>query len=219
MKKTISVLALVAMVTASQAQSDKYLKAMEERVNAMDTVKTQSGWQSLANSFERIGDAEKNQWLPYYYAALSNVMTGYMMMNSPAGASNSTQLDLLGDKAEVLLGKAEAIESENSEIFCVKKMVATLKMSADPMNRYQTYGPRAAEALARAKALDAGNPRVYLLEGQDKFFTPEQFGGSKVAAKQLFEEALAKYDSHKPKSSIHPRWGLNQVKYFHSQIK
>jgi hypothetical protein len=101
----------------------------------------------------------------------------------------------------------------------VKKMIATLKMSADPMNRWQTYGPKAAESLAKARTLDASNPRVYMLDGQDKFFTPEQFGGNKAEAKKLFEQSLKMYESFKPKSSIHPRWGMNQVKYFLAQVK
>lgn len=218
MKRSIAAFMLLLAMGAN-AQSEKYMKAMEERVKALDTVRTQSGWQNMANSFERIGDAEKTQWLPYYYSALSQVMSGYMMSNGQPGGANTTQLDILADKADALISKADELEKDNSEIYCVKKMIATLKMTADPMNRFQTYGPQAAEALAKAKMLDPANPRVYMLEGQDKFYTPEQFGGSKVQAKKLFEESLAKYESFKPKSTIHPRWGMNQVKYFLNQIK
>jgi tetratricopeptide (TPR) repeat protein len=218
MKKLIIALLVLAAVGAN-AQSEKYVKAMEDKVRALDTVRTMQGWQNLANSFERIGDAEKTQWLPFYYAALSHAMSGYMTTNGQPGAGDITQLDMLADKAETLVNKAEALEKENSEIFCVKKMIATLKMSADPMNRWQTYGPKAAESLARARTLDASNPRVYMLDGQDKFFTPEQFGGNKAEAKKLFEQSLKMYESFKPKSSIHPRWGMNQVKYFLAQVK
>ena len=58
-----------------------------------------------------------------------------------------------------------------------------------------------------------------MLEGQDKFYTPEQFGGSKTEAKALFEESVKLYASGKPKSSIDPHWGLGQVKYFLAQVK
>jgi hypothetical protein len=50
-------------------------------------------------------------------------------------------------------------------------------------------------------------------------FTPEQFGGSKTEARRLFEESLKLYESFRPKSAIHPRWGENQVKYFLEQTK
>jgi hypothetical protein len=218
MKKMITIFFVFATIGAN-AQSEKYLKAMEDKVNALDTARTMESWQSLANSFERIGDAEKTQWLPFYYAALSHVMSGYMISNGQPGSANITQTDLLADKAETLISKAELLENENSEIFCVKKMIATLKMTADPMNRWQTYGPVATASLAKAKSLDMSNPRTYLLEGQDKFYTPEQFGGSKTEAKKLFDESMKMYESFKPKSSIHPRWGMNQVKYFLAQVK
>ena len=98
-------------------------------------------------------------------------------------------------------------------------MIATLRLMADPMNRYMTYGPQAAEALEKAKSLNPENPRVYLLQAQDKFYTPEQFGGSKTEARTLFELSAKKYESFKPESDIAPTWGLPQVKYFLSQIK
>jgi hypothetical protein len=68
--------------------------------------------------------------------------------------------------------------------------------------------------LEEAKKLDPENPRVYLQEGIDKYYTPEQFGGSKAEAKQLFQEAAKKMETFKPASSIHPSWGASQIKYF-----
>ena len=58
-----------------------------------------------------------------------------------------------------------------------------------------------------------------MLEGQDKFFTPEEFGGSKPEAKTLFEQSVKLFESNKPKTSIDPHWGLASVQYFLSQIK
>ena len=68
-----------------------------------------------------------------------------------------------------------------------------------------------------AKKLDPENPRIYLLEGQDKFNTPEQFGGSKEEAKILFDKAKDLFEKAKPETSIHPSWGLTQVNYWLSQ--
>jgi tetratricopeptide (TPR) repeat protein len=216
MKKILSLIAVLAVVTTTQAQSEKYTKAMQSNVVVLDSLHTAETWTDAANTFQRIADAEKTQWLPYYYAALGNVMTGYMLSGQQAGAD---KIDPLADKAEEMLNKADALSKDNAEIWCVKKMIASLRLMADPMNRYMTYGPKAAEALQKAKSLNPENPRVYLLEGQDKFYTPEQFGGSKTEAKALFELALKKYDSAKPESDIHPNWGRSQVKYFLDQVK
>ena len=203
------------MAIGSYAQNEKYVKAMEAQMTAVDTVNSASGWFDMANTFQRIADAEKTQWLPYYYAALSHTMGAYRLLTTP----NAGKVDAEADAADDLLKKAESISKDNSEIFVVKKMISTLRMSVDPQNRYMTYGPAAQEALEKAKQLNPTNPRVALLEGQDKFYTPEQYGGSKTEAKAIFEDAMKKFDSFKPESSIAPNWGLRQVKWLYAQCK
>jgi hypothetical protein len=217
MKKAVLLLTAAISFSATFAQSEKYIKKMGELVPQVDTVRDAATLEGLANTFERIGDAEKTQWLPYYYAALCQTNAAYFKgTNGQIGADIA---DPAADKADALITKALGLTAENSEIWCVKKMVATLRMSADPMNRWMKYGPMAAEALGKAKALDANNPRVYMLEGQDKFYTPEQFGGSKTEAKKLFEKALELYAAFKPASELHPVWGKGTTGYFLSQIK
>ena len=217
MKKQFLFIAAFVIAINSFSQSEKYTKAMEQLVPAIDTTRNVDGLNNLANSFQRIADAEKNQWLPYYYAALANVSAAYMMSMGQMGMADKT--DPIADKAEGLLNKAAELSKDNSEIYCVKKMIASLRLVGDPQNRYMTYGPAAEEALATAKSLNPGNPRVTLLEAQDKLFTPEQFGGSKTEAKKLFEEAIKKYEAFKPETSIHPTWGMAHAKYFLSEIK
>ena len=216
MKKIILPLLLTfAISNAVVAQDDKFMKAMEPKVMAVDTVRKAEDLVALSAAFERIGDAEKTKWQPYYYAALTQVNAGYYQGTENIKAEKT---DPIADKAEALLNKADALNPDNSEIYLVKKMIASLRMMADPMNRYMQYGPLAEQALQTAIKLNPENPRIYLLQGQDKFFTPEQFGGSKTEAKKLFEEANKKYASFKPASTIDPNWGRPVVQYFLSQL-
>jgi hypothetical protein len=218
MKKQLLLIVALCIAAASFSQSEKYMSTMQEKIAVLDTTHNTETLIDLANAFERIADAEKTQWLPYYYAALAHANAGMMMgMANGAMGGNADKTDPEADKAEVLIAKAEALSKDNSEIWVVKKLIATLKMMGDPMSRYMTYGPMAAQALATAKKLNPDNPRVYLLEGQDKFYTPEQYGGSKEEAKELFEEAQKKFETFKPESAIHPAWGLNQVKWLLTQ--
>lgn len=215
MKKTILIMMTSLLGTALFAQGDnapseKYVKAMEALVPAVDTTHSMEGLADLANSFERIANAEKTQWLPYYYAALCDIS----MANMYFTMQQTDKIDPIMDKAEPLLNKAEELEKNNSEIFCLKKMFNTGKMMADPMNRFMVYGAAASEALETAKKLDPENPRVYIQEGIDKYYTPEQYGGSKEEGKRLFQEAAKKMETFKPASSIHPSWGAAQIKYF-----
>lgn len=214
MKQFLIVILIVLGGFSVNAQSEKYVKAMEGLVPAVDTVRSPDGLNELANSFERIANAEKTQWLPYYYAAMCHIN----LANSYFQLQKTTMIDMVMDKAEPLLNKAEELEKNNSEIALLRKMYNTGRMMSDPVNRYMTYGVDAQTALETARSLNPKNPRVYLMEGIDKFYTPEQFGGSKTEARKLFEQADKLFGEWKPASSIHPDWGRATVKYFLSQV-
>jgi hypothetical protein len=220
MKKGLFLMAASLLMIAAFAQTDKYVKAMEPKVARLDSSNSVDGYKDLANSFERIADAEKTKWEPYYYAAYCTVMAGNLSMPQDGSfGDNSSITDPVADKAEELANKAAAISPENSEIYCLYTMVHSLRMMGNPMARYMADGTKAAEALSTAKSLNQNNPRVYILEGQDKYYTPEQFGGSKEEAKKLFEKANEIFMVSKPGSSIEVQWGRGTISYFLSLYK
>lgn len=212
MKKIILFAAALFITAGVFAQSEKYTSKMKELTSKLDSFNSADAWTNLAAAFERVGDAEKTQWLPYYYSSLSTLMAANM---KTMGQQNKDITDPAADKAEAALNKALTIlVKDNSETWVIKKMISTMRMMGDPMSRYMTDGAAAAEALTNAKNMDANNPRVYLLEGQDKFYTPEQYGGSKDEARKLFTKAQELFGSFKPETELHPNWGRGQVAYF-----
>ena len=220
MKKFFFVCLTFMTMTTAFSQSEKYISAMEAKVTMLDSATTPDVLKEMANTFERIANAEKTQWLPFYYAAYCNVMAGTFSLPQDGSFGDNTVItDPYADKAEALLNKAIEIAKGNTEIYCVQKMIHGLRMMGNAMARFMTEGPQAEAALAKAKEANAGNPRIYILEAQDKFYTPEQFGGSKAEAKILFEKAQNLFETYKPESSIHPNWGLPTTKYFLSQLK
>jgi hypothetical protein len=218
--KNISLLVVFfLLVSTAFGQSEKFIKAMEPKIAEVDTTSDPQKLSELSAAFERIADAEQTQWLAYYYAALAKVNQGYVLSGGKSTGGMAATLDPIADKAEILLTKAETLSKDNSEIFLVKKMIAFLRMVADPMARYMQQMPVAGQAMETAKKLNPENPRIYLLEGQDKYFTPEQYGGSKTEAKTLFEEALKKYESFKPASPLDPKWGKPLAESYLNQLK
>ncbi len=212
-------LALLLMTTAF-AQSEKYIKAMEPKVAMLDSNNSVDSWKDLANTFTRIAEAEKTQWEPYYYAAYCTVMAGnFSMPQDGSLGDNTTIADPYADKAELLINKAIELKKDNSDIYCVIKMVHSLRMMGNPMSRFMTEGGKASEALEKAKSLNENNPRVYILEAQDKYYTPEQYGGSKEEAKKLFDKANEIFKASKPGNSTEPQWGRRTVTYFLSLYK
>ena len=111
MKQLLFAIATMATVGVS-AQSDKYTAAMEKNLAQFDSVKTTAGNQALSSAFERIGDAEKTKWLPYYYAALALTTPGWLDPKLDKDA-NSTKINSMCDKAEAL---AESNE-ENHRLY------------------------------------------------------------------------------------------------------
>lgn len=202
MKKLIifPLLMLVSLCTLAQ-NADKYSKAMKKNLQSLDTAfKSTASLLVVANNFERIGEAEKDQWLPYYYAAFAQANIGFM-------EEDKSKVDAIADKATTLLDKADALSPNNSEISCIRSMIASCRMMVDPMSRFMQYGKVSSEALERAKAQDPSNPRPYFLVGQGLKYTPEQFGGGCGTALPQIENALSRFETFKPASDLAPTWG------------
>jgi hypothetical protein len=188
-------------VTMVAAQS-KYEGAMARGIEQFKAAKTVEDMLATSAFFERVGDAEKDKWLPYYYAAYTNHLTGWM--------NPKADKDKVAGKTKDLIEKAELVE-RNSELYCLRQMVAIQQMTVDAMSRYQTYGVEATNALENAKKADASNPRIYLLQGQTLLRTPEAFGGGKAVSKKLAEKSIELFKTFKPASPLHPDWGKEEA--------
>ena len=200
MQKTLLFIALLITLGAS-AQSDRYTQTMQKNITLLDSAKSIDQLQSLAGTFDRIGDAEKTQWLPYYYAALAQTWVGW----SP----ETKDKDANAARIKSYLDKAEAIQ-KNAETYAVENMAATQQMLMDPQTRWSTNGKDASDALQKGLAIDPNNPRLYYLQAMSLFGTPAQFGGGKDKAKPVFEKSIALFKAAQPKP-LYPTWGLPQA--------
>jgi len=206
MKKLIILSVTLCFLTAvgvAQGNS-KFEKAMSDNLKSLDTAKSAGAFMALANNFDRIANAEKKEWLPYYYAAFCYTM---LALNSP----NVDQIDPLADKAESYLSKAGELSAKNSEISCLYGMLTAARITVDPMNRWQQMSSDLQTYLARSKAENPNNPRPYLLEANTTLRTPESMGGGRIAAKPIVEEAIKKYETFKPENPLYPNWGKDNA--------
>ncbi len=199
MKQFLLSIVMLASVAAF-SQSDKYTQAMQKNLAMLDSAKTASDFNAASAAFVRVGDAEKTQWLPYYWAALAKVRIGWI--------DNTVDKDKLAEETKALITRGEAI-NQNSEFEALRDMAAVQQMMVDPQNRWQTYGTEASGALQKGMQMDPKNPRLYYLQGMSVFNTPEQFGGGKAKAKPVFQQAadLFKTEEKKP---LYPTWGAQQ---------
>ncbi len=212
MKQVLIAFLLAITFTNAFAQSEKYTGAMQKNLETFGTAKTPAEMHDLSNAFERIGEVEKNQWLPFYYAAMTEVLNGFML-------TDKTGVDPIADRAELLINKADAIEKNNSEISCIKSMIASLRMMVNPMQRWQQYGALSTQLIEQAKQQDPANPRPYALMAQNLFYTPAQFGGGCTTAKPVAEEGVKLLNAFQIKSPLHPNWGKTQFDMVLEQCK
>jgi hypothetical protein len=207
--KKILLISFVFTAIFASAQSERFVAAMKKNITLMDSAKSIADFQNVANAFERIGDAEKTQWLPYYYAGLALTRIGW--------ADQKIDKDANADKIKALCDKAEALD-KNAEICTIRNMAATQQMMVDPQSRWQTYGVEASTALEKGLKLDPNNPRLYYLQGMTLFNTPEQFGGGKDKAKPVFEKSVALFKTAQPKE-LYPDWGKDQAEQMLSKCQ
>lgn len=196
-------LSVALLVTAfGYSQGDKFMQAMKKNIEMMDSAKTTNDYKTVADGFERIGDAEKNQWLPYYYAGLALSIDGWKPDSKVDKDQNAARIKALCDKAAAI--------NDNSELYVLRNMAATQQMLVDPQTRWQTNGKEAHEALEKGLKMDPNNPRLHYLRGAALFNTPEQFGGGKAKAKPVLEKAMELFNAEQPKP-LYPRWGIKQA--------
>ena len=205
MKKLFLSIVILITTVVSFAQSEKFTAAMKTNLAAIDSAfKNPANLLTLSNNFERIAAAEKTQWLPYYYAAFCQVNYGFMLQDKD-------KMDGYADKASSLIAKADSLAPNNSEISCIKSMIASCHMMVNPQQRWQEYGAESSSNMQDAMKQDSTNPRPYFLKGQGLKYTPEAFGGGCKTAKPALEIAQAKYETFKPANEISPNWGKELV--------
>lgn len=204
------ILGIFLMIGVKAFSQTSYEKAMTEKIAIVEQHKTPDEFTALANDFKRIGDKEKTQWLPYYYAAFATIQKGRTLMRE----GKTEALDPIAAEAQKYLNLAMELNKDNAENLILQKMIHSLKMMVNPQQRFMSEGMLAAEALSKAEKIDAQNPRITLMRAEDTYYTPEQFGGSKSKGLELFQKALDQYTVYQPKTKLDPNWGESEAEYF-----
>lgn len=204
------ILGIFLMIGVKAFSQTSYEKAMTEKIAIVEQRKTPDEFTALANDFKRIGDKEKTQWLPYYYAAFATIQRGRALMRE----GKTEELDLTAAEAQKYLNLAMQLNKDSAENLILQKMIHSLKMMVNPQQRFMSEGMLAAEALSKAEKIDAENPRITLMRAEDTYYTPEQFGGSKTKGLELFQKALDQYKVYQTKKILDPNWGKGEAEYF-----
>jgi len=219
MKRILFLIAVtIVMGTAVHAQGD-YTQQMQAAIAKLDNAKAVKDYQLLADNFLRIADAQKNEWLPYYYAAFCNAKTGWLKQND-----DPDNIEPFANKAAEEIKKAAMLidtakqKKELAEIYCIQMMLNQARVFINPQTYGREYGPTAFNYLQMAKQAAPDNPRVLYLLGWQKFATPKMWGGDKALAKQLLTSAKQKLAGEQVEG-LGPHWGKKEVEEMLGQLK
>ena len=218
MKKTISIIAISILMYSVTYAQDAYTQQMQAIVTRLDNANSVKDYEQLATTFERVADAQKTQWLPYYYAAFTNAKIGWLKQDDP------DNIEPFVNKAEEEIKKARALldtskqKQELSEVYCVLSMLNQAKVFINPPTYGPKYGPAARQYMKLAEATNPDNPRMLYLEGWQKFATPKMWGGDKTKAKELLITAKQKLENNSA-PGIEPHWGKKEVDDVLKQLK
>jgi len=210
MKKTIFSIAMILLLSFVTRAQDAYMQKMQATVSRLDRANSVKEYQQLANDFIAIADEQKQQWLPYYYAAFCNAKIGWLYQD------DGDKIEPFADKADEQIKKAQSLldtatqKKELSELYCVMSMAKRARVFVNPVTFGRQYGPVASRYIQLAEKENPDNPRALYLEGWEKYSTPKVWGGDKKKAKELLENAKQKLDANSS-AGINPHWGKNEV--------
>lgn len=205
-------LALLVFTVVKSFAADKYTESMQKNIDSVYSSKSIAAIQRAVNSLERIGDAEKTKWEPFYYASF-----GYVMMatrEKDAGIKDS-YLDLALKANE----KAKALQPGESEVIALEGFIHMIRVTVDPVSRGPQYSSLAFQAFGKAVGMNPENPRALALLAQMQYGTAQFFGSSTAEACGTNTKALEKFDSFKSSNALAPKWGRGMAEEMKGQCK
>lgn len=205
--KNVLLLLLVTCLNTTFSVADKYESAMSMAIEKLYQSNSLESYLDAAATFERIGAAEKTEWLPYYYACLGNIWTSHQTQDLVA-------IDEYLDKAQVLLDHAGQLSPNNDEIVTLQGYIYMMKVVVDPPTRGPEYSGRAMQEFGKAAGMNPNNPRATVLLGRMQMGTDQFFGNDITESCSIISRGVKMFDDQKPKSKLDPVWGKEMAEMF-----
>lgn len=198
---------LLVLLANALFATDKYTETMLRNIDGVYKAQSVEEYQVFANTFSRIGEAEKTKWEPFYYEAYS-----YVMISTKE--TEATRKDASLDSALKALERAKALESSESEIVTLEGFIHMMRVTVDPASRGQRYSALAFQYFNKAIGLNQNNPRALSLLAQMEYGTAQFFGSPTTSACETAARALDKFATIETSNPLAPSWGKAMTEAF-----
>ncbi len=197
--KTIVLLIALLTVSTINAQT-AFEKGMTQAFDLWGDKKPDKA----INLFERIAKAEKENWLPYYYAAQVHIITTFMI-------KDAEEIESRLIKAQNFLNEAKTFSKENAEILIMEALLNTAYVAYNPSVYGMTHSAKVEELYQKAKVLEPENPRAILYHAEWKMGSAKFWGKDPKAFCPEIEKAILYFEKETLTEPFYPRWGMDQV--------
>lgn len=199
----LSLLTLVSIQCFGQAN---YEKAMGEALTQWKSGKAVEAM----GKFERIAQAEKDNWIPKYYQALVGITQSFSI---PDEAQKQKQID----QSIALIPSDE--KQLNAEWYVLKALALTSQLTIDPMATAMLLSPEIMDNYDKALALEPNNPRAISGRADFQINSKKFMGGDTKQECKDLEKAVSLFDQEKHDVKFYPTWGKDRTVTLLGQCK
>jgi hypothetical protein len=202
MKKLFLLMCLILPYFVSAGSQSKYIEAMKAAIDALFQSENLEDYQAAANTFERIGLAEQNEWYPYYYLALTRIF-----MSTQNG--NPKDVDVYLDQAQEAIDAAILRHQvPDSEITALQGFILMLRIPVDPATRGPQLSGAAMQKFSKAVQLNLENPRAHYLLANMQMGTAQFFGNGISEACVTLDRSIVLFENQIATDDLlAPIWG------------
>tara|TARA_R110002049_G_scaffold231823_5_gene404423 strand:+ start:2534 stop:3157 length:624 start_codon:yes stop_codon:yes gene_type:complete len=188
---------LVSVLTNAQTNYEKGMQKAFELWRSNNPVEA-------SNMFERIANAEPDNWLPAYYAAQINIVNSF-------GLTDKEKLTAQLKKAQDLINDATAISKNNPEIMVLQALLHTAWIAYDGATYGMALSGKVVELYTEAAQIAPENPRVVYCKAEWNMGSAKYFGQDTTPFCKDLERAIELFAKFKPETPFHPNWGKERA--------
>ena len=200
-KITLIILTLTTISLSAQAPSDQYLAGMGKAMSLWGEGKSMEASAML----ERIAQAEKDNWLPSYDAAIT--LIGHSFMTKDQAVVNE-----ILEKAKGFIQQAHDRSPDNAEVVTMEGLLYTGYVAMDPQTFGMTMSPKIMALHAKAVELDPSNPRAHANLVDYEIGGAQFFGTDLKTFCDRLDAVVPLFENQKADYPFAPSYGIERIK-------
>lgn len=208
----IATLLSVLCLTIGSLKSQTLEENLRKSLDKFDAAKTEQEMIGASSQFDLIGNKWGDQWASSFYAAYAKIKISLKL-------TDQARRDQYLDAADLLIDKANKQSPNNQEILILAAWSAKARIAVNGKERWKKFGDVYDDYIAKAKKINAENPRIFFLEGQAPFYKPKMWGGGKEKARPYFEKAKELFAKEDKANPLKPYWGEKENEDYLNQCK